>query len=161
MNLSPKAHGNIYSICVKYIKTAWPQKISCIYRSAYISGSAKFSHLVVAICLTRLKGNLKYLEHPFRIHLERCKRHENIDLGLQHVGLRVFMFCNGMFSTDSKTMLDVYCLVGDNTLTLTPDYFYEVLLMKWWHASHWTSDRGAGEVIYWPIQKCFPTSCWA
>ena len=40
------------------------------------------------------------------------------------------MFCNGMFSTDSKAILDVYCLVGDNTLTLTPNYFHEALPRK-------------------------------
>lgn len=64
INPSPKTCRNIYPICVKHIKTARPQKISYIYRSTYVSGSAKFPHFVAAICLTRLKGNLKYLEHP-------------------------------------------------------------------------------------------------
>lgn len=135
MNLSPKAHGNIYSICVKYIKTAWPQKISCIYRSAYISGSAKFSHLVVAICLTRLKGNLKVFRTCFLGFIWNAVKGSKILILDFSTGLRDFTFCNGMFSTDSKSMLDVYCLAGDNTLTLTPNYFYEVLPTKWQHAS--------------------------
>lgn len=64
MYSSLKTYRSIYTKCVKYIKTARPQKISFIYRPTYVPRSAKFPHLVAVICLIRLKGNLKYLEHP-------------------------------------------------------------------------------------------------
>lgn len=64
MYSSLKTYRSIHVKCVKYIKTARPQKISFIYRHTYLPRSAKSPHLVAVICLIRVKGNLKYLEHP-------------------------------------------------------------------------------------------------
>ena len=80
--------------------------------------------------LNQIKRKLKVFRTSFLGFIWNAVKGRKILILDFSMGLRDFTFCNGMFSTDSKTMLDVYRLVGDNTLTLTPNYFYEVLPTK-------------------------------
>lgn len=77
--------------------------------------------------LNQIKRKLKVFRTSFLGFIWNAVKDMKILILDFSIGLRDFMFSTGMFSTDSKTILDVYCLVGDNTLTLTPNYFHEAL----------------------------------